>query len=136
VPPVVIRDQFKIRSSATNHDHAMFPSGSYFGTGWWWISVLKERLNRTLGFIFARRYRTYCLGIPSRASQDRPMESSYEFDVSVIIERELDQKVAPLVGEEIQQPDNHDEAIRVFRGVFFATLFSIPIWFFILWIVF
>ena len=64
------------------------------------------------------------------------MESGCEFDMPVIIERELDQNVAPLVAEEIQQPDNHDEAIRVFRGFFFATLFSIPIWVFILWIVF
>jgi len=64
------------------------------------------------------------------------MELSYEFDVLLIIEREPDQKVAPSVGEEIHELDNPEEGIRFFRGIFFGTLFSIPIWAFILLIVF
>jgi hypothetical protein len=64
------------------------------------------------------------------------MESSYECDVLLTIESEQDPQGAPSVFREFSELDDFDEAVHTLRGIFFGTLFSIPIWAFILWIVF
>ena len=64
------------------------------------------------------------------------MESSSEIDVPAIIDGEPDQEVAPPIAQGIGENHNFNEGIRLFRGVLVATLFSIPIWALILWIIF
>jgi hypothetical protein len=75
----------------------------------------------------------FLFGICSEDLRIEPVESSYEFDVPLIIERESGQKAAPRVAEEIQELDNLSEGIDLLRGLFFGILFSIPIWALILW---
>jgi len=63
------------------------------------------------------------------------MESSYEFEALLIINREPDQMVEPLTGERPQDINDLDQDVRLFRGIFLGSLFSVPIWALILWMV-
>lgn len=64
-----------------------------------------------------------------------PIESSYEFEAFLIIDGEPDHTVDPLIAETTQGIWDLDQEIRLFHGIFLGSLFSVPIWALILWMV-